>query len=148
MTPETRPLGRWARWSLLGLALGLASMLGIARRLEPDPRGFGTHVQLGLAPCSFREATGIPCPSCGMTTSMAWLVRGRFDRSWSANPGGVAVGLLAAALIPWLVVSAARGRPWLGRWATDLLMACFVAVVAWSVLAWFFRMVFQGRVPG
>lgn len=148
MTPETKPLGRWARWSLLGLALGLASMLGIARRLDPDPRGFGTHVQLGLSPCAFREATGFHCPSCGMTTAMAWLARGRLDRSWSANPGGVAIGLLAVGLIPWLVASAAWGRPWRTRTTMDPLMACFVTVVAWSVLAWTYRLVFEWRVLG
>ena len=42
-------LGRGGR--LLGLVV-------LARRLEPDPRGFGTHTQLGLRPCSFLRATG------------------------------------------------------------------------------------------
>lgn len=148
MTPETRPLGRWARLALLALGLALAAMLGTARRLAPDPRGFGTHVQLGLAPCSFRAATGFNCPSCGMTTALAWFVRGRLDRSWSANPGGVAVGLVALGLIPWLVASAAWGKPWRSRTALDPLVACFVAVVAWSVLAWSFRLVFVWRVLG
>jgi Protein of unknown function (DUF2752) len=148
MTPETRPLSRWVRFALVVLALALATMLGIASRLEPDPRGFGTHVQLGLPPCSFRQATGYNCPSCGMTTAMAWLARGRLDRSWSANPGGVAIGLLALGLIPWLVASAATGRPWRSRTIVDPLVWCFVAAVAWSVLAWTFRLIFVWRVLG
>src|SRR6185312_12826777 len=66
-------LGKATRAWLAAFALALASMLVVARGLEPDPRGFGTHTQLGLWPCAFRATTGRSCPTCGMTTSFAWF---------------------------------------------------------------------------
>jgi hypothetical protein len=75
-------LGWPTRGLLLVAAAGLAGLLGLAKTLVPDPRGFGTHVQLGLRPCAFATMTGRPCPTCGMTTAFAWFVRGRMDRSW------------------------------------------------------------------
>ena len=98
------------RRAMLVVALGLAAVLGVARWLEPDPRGYGTHTQLGLYPCMFFKVTGQPCPSCGMTTAFAWFVRGRFDRSWQANPVGSLLALTCLLLIPWLLAGVVRGR--------------------------------------
>src|SRR5438128_10589032 len=99
------------RWAMVLGALGLAAVLGVARWLSPDPRGYGTHTQLGLYPCTFAMVTGRLCPTCGMTTSFAWFARGRFDRSWRANPAGSLLAPTCVLLIPWLLAGAARGRP-------------------------------------
>jgi hypothetical protein len=126
-------------------ALGLALVFVVARRLEPDPRGFGTHTQLGLPPCHFQWVTGHPCPSCGMTTAFAWFVRGRFDRSWQSNPAGVLLAPMALALVPWLIAGAIRGRP-LGTRSLDApLIGLVVATVALSLLSWTIRLLL-GRV--
>ena len=97
-TPWSSTLGWPIRCSLLVAAAGLAGLLVLARKLEPDPRGFGTHTQLGLRPCAFLTVTGRLCPTCGMTTSFAWFVRGRIDRSWQANPAGCLYALLTVPL--------------------------------------------------
>ena len=73
-------MARWVRGMLLGLALGMSLVFGIALWLNPydaegQPRKMETHRQLGLPPCTFYLLTGVPCPSCGMTTSFALLVR-------------------------------------------------------------------------
>lgn len=68
------PRGRWLDrllWALV--ALGAWSVLVLSAWLHPDARGFGTHQQLGLAPCSFHASTGIPCPGCGLTTAFALM---------------------------------------------------------------------------
>lgn len=140
-------LGLKTRWALGGVALGLAAVLGLARWLVPDPRGYGTHTQLGLGPCAFLVMTGLPCPSCGMTTAFSWAVRGRFDRAWRANPAGSLLVPTCAAMIPWLVVSAARGRPWGTRSLDGPLMIVVVASVAFGLAAWTFRLIL-GRVLG
>ncbi|HWE35335.1 MAG TPA: DUF2752 domain-containing protein [Isosphaeraceae bacterium] len=145
--PGARPtLGRWTRLGMGIAAAALALVLGVARRLEPDPRGYGTHRQLGLPPCAFLAMTGRPCPSCGMTTAFAWSSRGRFGRSWRANPAGAILAPACVAMIPWLVVGALRGRPWGARTLEGPLTALLVAAVALGLLSWTVRLLQnQGR---
>lgn len=125
---------------MVALALVLASVLGVARWLEPDPRGYGTHTQLGLAPCLFAQVTGYRCPSCGMTTAFAWFVRGGFERSWRANPAGCALAPVCAGLIPWLLAGAAWGRPVGCRSLEPPLLALVVLMVMLSLLTWSLRL--------
>ena len=144
MTPRQefeRTLGWPTRRALVLAALGLVGVLGVARQLEPDPRGFGTHTQLGLAPCAFALVTGHPCPTCGMTTSFAWFARGRFDRSWRANPAGSVLALTCVALVPWLLAGAARGRPPGFRSLDRPLIGLVVATVALSLVSWTLRLI-------
>src|SRR3954468_17308327 len=84
VAPEERatPLGRVA-WALLGA--GAWAVTGVALWLRPDVRGFGTHQQLGLAPCGFSAATGIPCPGCGLTTSFANMAHGHIVNAFGAH---------------------------------------------------------------
>jgi hypothetical protein len=126
-------------------ALGLAAVLFLARWLEPDPRGYGTHTQLGLYPCMFYQVTGERCPSCGMTTSFAWFVRGRLDRSWRANPVGSLLATTSVLLIPWLVAGAVRGRPIGCRSLEIPFVGLVVITVALSLLSWTIRLLL-GRV--
>jgi hypothetical protein len=45
--------------------------------------------------CLFKEATGIPCPSCGTTRSVEEVMRGNFSGAFITNPlGFLAVGML------------------------------------------------------
>ncbi len=46
-------LKRDVRLALALVALGWAAIFVIAWLLKPDPRGLGTHEQLGLPPCPF-----------------------------------------------------------------------------------------------
>src|SRR5271166_4963513 len=99
-----------ARWYVLLLAAGLLGLLGVARGLEPDPRGYGTHTQLGLGPCAFAVVTGRPCPTCGMTTAFAWFTRGSLGGSWRASPAGCLIALSIVPVSVWLFTCV-----WLGR---------------------------------
>jgi hypothetical protein len=49
--------------------------------------------------CPLRRLTGIPCPLCGMTTSVEATVRLHLDRALAANPGGVAAVIAALLLL-------------------------------------------------
>jgi hypothetical protein len=139
-------LGKATRALLAAFALALASMLVVARGLEPDPRGFGTHTQLGLWPCAFRATTGRPCPTCGMTTSFAWFVRGDLARAWGANPAGsVLASTSLVLLIPWLLLVSARARSWPFRTLELPLVGLAVAVVALTLISWTVRMTLGGR---
>jgi hypothetical protein len=108
-------LNRWVRGTLIVIALGLVAVFVIAILLNPYQGGetwrMGTHTQLGLPPCTFKTLTGLPCPSCGMTTSFALLVRGDVRHSMQANWVGTLLAVLWMAIIPWSILSAALGRP-------------------------------------
>ncbi len=147
--PSTR-LGRVARIGLLAVAGGLVAVFVMAFRIHPygedgTPLTMSTHTQLGLAPCNFVALTGKPCPSCGMTTSFALLVRGDVSASVRANWVGSLICVLWAGTLVWAAASGVRGRPlfvppgrgelvftlivgtvlvlMLGRWAAILIRA-------------------------
>lgn len=128
------------RLGVLLLALGLVAPLGVATALRPDGRGFGTHQQLGLPPCTFLVLFGRRCPSCGMTTSWAYLVRGQIAGALAANTGGTLLGALTAVAAVWLLASGLRGR-WLG-WVpnTTLVTWLLVGVGAVTFVDWVIRL--------
>lgn len=126
---------RWLWWMIL---LGCGLVLAAAATITPDPRGYGTHTQLGLPPCGFLLLTGAPCPGCGLTTAFAYGVRGQWLLAASANPLGLVLFLVVCLCIP-LAVSAAL-RDWsldnvierfaLNRWGLALAGG---AAVVWIV---------------
>ncbi len=109
-------LSTWVRGTLVGIALGWVVVFGVAWWLKPyDENGralrMETHRQLGLPPCTFYTLTGgWPCPSCGMTTSFALLVRGDIWNSLQANFVGTLLALFGMVLVPWNLLCAWRGR--------------------------------------
>ncbi|MDA7979593.1 MAG: DUF2752 domain-containing protein [Pirellulales bacterium] len=139
---SSRPLSWWSRLLLAGLGLALAVPLTVACMLKPDPtgKGYGTHEQLGLPPCTFTTVVGIRCPSCGMTTSWAFFMRGRVDRAMMANTGGTLLVLIAVVTTPWALATGARGRFLWGR-PTDIAIALGTAVVlVVTLLDWAVRL--------
>ena len=105
----------WGRALLLLLAGLLLLVFATAIYLHPyradgSARREETHRQLGLPQCTFKFATGLPCPSCGMTTSFALLIRGDVWNSLRANAAGTALGVFCLAFIPWALLSAYRGH--------------------------------------
>ncbi len=124
MNPTTPPLvtrparprtALLVRAGLVVVAVGLAAVFAVAGWINPygpdgAPKTMATHTQIGLAACNFLAATGRPCPSCGMTTSFALLVRGDVAASLRANWAGTVIGVLWAVALPWAIVSAARNR--------------------------------------
>jgi hypothetical protein len=104
------------------VALPCLLVLTLASQLTPDPSGYGTHRQLGLTQCTFLARTGLPCPSCGLTTSVAASVRGRFALAVRAQPFGI---LLTAGAVVFAVaglLEAATGRPHVHRLRPGLWM--------------------------
>ena len=107
------------------LAVGGLAVLCAALWIEPDPRGYGTHTQLGLPPCGFLTLTGFPCTGCGLTTAFSYGVRGQWWLAGTANPLGLVLFLIVCATIPISVLAVVRGwsfaavvdRLSLNRWA-------------------------------
>jgi hypothetical protein len=74
------------------------------------------------AACLFRGLIGVPCPGCGITTSLLALARGDALTSWAANPAGLAVAALLVGQAVVAAVGMRRAGPAAGdlRWLTRL----------------------------
>lgn len=124
---------------LTAAAVALVAGFAVAASLSPDPSSMGTHRQLGLPPCSIRVWLGLPCPSCGLTTSLSNLMHGRFAAAWTGQPVGVAVAIASAIAIVVCGEAALRGR-WrlpLGPLLTAVLAIWLLnglAIVRWLVV--------------
>ena len=142
------------RWPLAGAVAGAVILADavLARVLltaDLDRVYFlGTPIPLT---CAFRRATGLPCPTCGITRSAVLTLHGNIGAAWQVMPAGpvfvlgalgFAVVLLAYAALArsgrlvsrpaarhWimragLVYSAAAVLTWLGGWTIAFLTAC------------------------
>jgi hypothetical protein len=70
----------------------------------PDEWSYLFGRQLG-GPCGFQEVTELACPSCGMTRSWLWLVRGDLYKAFTYNAAGA---LLLMGLMLMGVLGAIR----------------------------------------
>jgi len=112
---KPRRLAIWVRGILVAIVAAWAVVFLVAFRLNPyrDDRLWlqETHTQLGLPPCTFKTMSGgLPCPSCGMSTSFALLVRGDLWHSVQANFVGTGLAVFGVIFIPWAILSTVRGR--------------------------------------
>lgn len=109
----------------LAAAALLAAMVIPDRRLESAP-----------VFCPFRRATGLPCPTCGLSRSWIALLHGRPRASFSFHPLGpltvvaALVVLEGAGPAPELTARLRSRRPlgtaiavWLGVWLVRLRAA-------------------------
>jgi len=117
------------------LALPVALFV-LGRVLDPDPRGWGTHEQLGFRPCLPMREWGFPCPGCGVTTSIALVAHGQPLAALRTQPFGLVALGTALAVAAWALTGHARGRDlyaelprvaW-SRWGSALLT---LALLAW-----------------
>jgi uncharacterized protein DUF2752 len=70
------------------------AMLGLGLTLPLLPGNPGL-------PCALRTLTGVPCPLCGMSTSVEATVRLDLDAALAANPAGIAAVAIAVLLALW-----------------------------------------------
>lgn len=137
MDEDDRPRpARRANWAVRGVLVAMAAAMVlvfyVATRVRPyesdgSPMRMASHQTLGLPGCRFNELTGTPCPSCGMTTSFALLVRGDVWNSLRANWVGTVLAVFCLLFIPWSLVSAVRGR-FLGVRNVEAALAFLVGV--------------------
>lgn len=105
--PAKRGLPHWL--TLLGFWGGTFVLVLLALFIEPDPRGYGTHERLGLAPCRLMDWTGFPCPGCGVTTSATLAVHGDLWQSIVVQPFGLLTVIALPLLSIWALVVHLRG---------------------------------------
>jgi Protein of unknown function (DUF2752) len=131
----------WLRGMMLSITAGIVVVLTIAVCLNPyqedgTPRTMETHRQMGLPPCTFKSATGLPCPSCGMTTSFSLLMHGDPINSLRANAVGTLLAAFCILLVPWSLISVWLGRPLFILSVEAALMRVIVAFITLMLLRW------------
>jgi|GEM_PF-3243744 len=108
-------------------------VLILAALLKPDPRGYGTHQQLGLPPCITSMMLGVKrCPGCGLTTGFAHLVRGQITSAWASNPMSLlffsAMLICMGCALHGMVTGTERMLP--------LFVGCIAACGLTTLIAW------------
>lgn len=134
---QRQPLSLKGRFLALVLALACLAPLVLAAMLTPSHTGTGTHTRIGLPECQWLARTGLPCPSCGMTTSWTWFVRGNLEASLYVQPMGTVLAALAVCSFWGGLYAAATGRavyPLLGAVTARyyFLPLMTIAVTAWA----------------
>jgi hypothetical protein len=139
--PPTEPIRvKAGRWLAAFLALLFLAPLLVGAWLEPVPGGAGTHLQLGLSPCSSLVASDFPCISCGMTTSVTYFAHGNWLASLYVQPAGFVFALVLCAAFWVAAYIAATGRPvhrlLMGislRWSLLLMSATVLGGWGWKI---------------
>jgi hypothetical protein len=132
-------LTRTQRLLTVLLGTGILVVFGTALWLTPDPRGFGTHQQLRMPPCTFRLMTGVNCPHCGLTTSFSWFVRGQLYSSMKANPAGLILAIASIVILIWTIVVNVSGTLVVSYEPGRDIMVGFGIWVLLSIVVWLFR---------
>ena len=129
---------------ILGRRYALSSMTAATRlRLGVAVSGFLALIAVYgpvHIPCLFSTVTGIQCPACGMTRSVASIARGDLEASLAYHPMGIllAGSAIAAILVPaqTLRAQAAISAAW-----TGLPPAARVGIGAGAlILAWIWNL--------
>ncbi len=126
-------------WRFLTIGILALAVLLTARFLEPSPAGVGTHQQLGLPPCLFLTMTTIPCPLCGLTTSLSLAARGMIFAALLVQPFGLVIFL--GSLVTTGIWTASI------RWRIDLIKRVlsrranqlFYTLIIIFILSWLYK---------
>lgn len=137
-SPRLEPavVGKSGRLLAAVICLVCTAVLVTAARVTPCPNGLGTHTQLGLLPCQFLLRTGLPCPSCGMTTSYAWFARGNFLASFYVQPMGFLLALLTVVAFWMGLYVALTGRAVYRLLARGPSRYYVPGLLVWAIIAW------------
>ena len=130
---------RWFHGVTAGLlaVVFAASFLGVDRWEWLTPPGVPDEC---TSICLLRRATGLPCPTCGMTRSFCDIGRGEFGEALHQHPLGPLFYVLFGVLMVRSAIIALTGRPCLERMARIFIFAILplvaVLVTVWVVRLW------------
>jgi len=120
----------------LATSLGCLAVLAVALVVHPDRSGVGSHRQAGFVRCQFLDRSGVPCPTCGMTTSFAYFARGQVIGSLYVQPMGAVLAVLSGMTFWGGLYIALTGRP-VYRMLGFIPARCYlIPLFALFVLGW------------
>ena len=127
------------------IALGTGAVLVTAAVLRPAGEGVGTHEQLGLPGCSWITLLGIPCPTCGMTTSFAHAANGNLLDAVVTQPFGALLAIITAMAFLVSIYIVMTGSTIGGIVLQRLSGRFWVIMGGLLLLAWVYKiMTFEG----
>jgi hypothetical protein len=142
-------MDRWRDNTLSVAVLVLSSAtLKIAASLHPSATGVGTHVQLGLPSCRFLALTGIPCPSCGLTTSFAYAAHLDFRHALLASPFGLLLFFVVVSAIPTAIVFLWSRLSWQRVIAAPGVQTTTYMMIAAYLASWIYKIAATGNFHG
>lgn len=134
------PSGLLDRAAWLVAALASWPVVALSAWLSPDRRGFGTHQQLGLPPCSFEAVTHVPCPGCGLTTSFTNMAHLHVVDAFRAHLMGPLLFALTLAVALAAPVAIRRGWSVQGVLALPWLTAYLGVTLAAGMITFSVRL--------
>ena len=132
--------GAAARGWSAAVAGACLALLVVASQLHASDAGLGTHTQLGLAPCGFESATGLPCATCGMTTSFALAANGRLIDAFHVQPFGALLAVLSAVAVLLGGYAALVGMSLAPLLSAVVNTSVFITAIALLFAAWAYKM--------
>jgi hypothetical protein len=143
-TQVTRIASRawFARVLSLGIAGGISTVFALSALLVPSPDGHGTHLQLGLGPCTFLSLTGWPCPMCGATTTFTLMAHLRpvdavVNQPFASFLFVLSAGVLGVAVAE--VVDPRRRWDRILRWLAPRESRLASAFLAFMIVSWAYK---------
>ena len=140
----------WARAVAAVVFAACGALLAVAAWMKPDPRGLGTHQQLGFPPCTMVVLTGYPCPTCGMTTAFAHTVRGELLSAFKAQPAGLILALAVVVVAAVSLGVVMTGKVWKVNWYRISPAWITLAVVGMLLGGWLLKVlvgIMTGTLP-
>lgn len=134
------PVSPWVDRTAAVVVLAVAATVTtLLLRVDPDPRGFGTHEQLGMSKCSFPIHYGFPCPTCGCTTAACLLVHGRPIAALIAQPFGAVLTVTGLGLGLHALRCLLQRRSFADLLIRIPLRRVVVSAVALLLLSWAYK---------
>jgi len=103
----------------------------------------GGKIDIGqwLGPCGFKQQHGLPCPTCGITSSAIAFASGRIFKSFYIQPAGglLCSLLLLSAFVSGFIAVSGRNFRFLVRFFAEIrlkyviLVLIFVILCSWAV---------------
>jgi Protein of unknown function (DUF2752) len=69
-----------------------------------------TSSDSGISVCLFKNITGLPCPSCGTTRALIYIMKGQFFDAFNINPLGFIIAFLLIVIPIWVIADVISRR--------------------------------------
>jgi hypothetical protein len=138
-------LGPRAKWTILlpyaVTLLFITAAFVVLERIAPSPSLIGTHERFGLPPCSFHAVFGLPCPGCGGTTAVCYMLHGDPVHALESSILGTAVFIALAGVWVACAVSLILRRPLTVEPSSGLAVRLVPYTIALALVSWVVKII-------